>query len=325
MTRTDLVFIALLGLSLAPLIPAGILAALDKSARSRPRTVMPQWVRPQELDIAELAFLERRWDHLTEALLLDLARRDRIRVSRTPSGGFLIEVRDLAHATDVERKSLEYLHGPAVRPGSQRELDLALTPSGLISLTMKYRADAMRNLRMQGLVSETGLSRARARMLVFTAAVWALALVAGLLAHRLNGFSGLALTANLAAIGSLIAQLFLGAGDVIRPTATGVAMIDRLEGIRQFMRMPATERLAVMRGPNGPRGDGDGLETVYESLLPLAVLWGLESEWIQALREDLRAQPEWWLPDDDFAESVRQLGNAIGAGGEYVEDRVSDS
>ena len=83
------------------------------------------------------------------------------------------------------------------------------------------------------------------------------------------------------------------------PTAAAHASIDHLWGVHDYVRLAEADRFAMLQSPSGaltaPLGDLEVLR-LHERLLPYAVLFGLEMEWMREL--DLRYRS---LPPDVLA------------------------
>jgi hypothetical protein len=83
------------------------------------------------------------------------------------------------------------------------------------------------------------------------------------------------------------------------PTAAAHPAVDHLWGIRDYIELAEKDRFAMLQSPSGalsaPRGDLEVFK-LYERLLPYAVLFGLEKEWMREL--DLRYRN---LPPDVLA------------------------
>jgi hypothetical protein len=80
------------------------------------------------------------------------------------------------------------------------------------------------------------------------------------------------------------------------PTDRGFPIVDHLWGVHDFVRVAEKDRFAMLQSPDGAqRAPGGSLETLklYERLLPYAVLFGLEKQWMREL--DLYARD---LPPD---------------------------
>lgn len=90
------------------------------------------------------------------------------------------------------------------------------------------------------------------------------------------------------------------------PTAAAHPLADHLWGVHDYIQLAEKDRFEMLQSPSGaltaPRGDLEVLK-LYERLLPYAVLFGLEKEWMRQL--DLRYRS---LPPD----ALEGLGDLSG-------------
>lgn len=89
------------------------------------------------------------------------------------------------------------------------------------------------------------------------------------------------------------------------PTAAAHPAIDHLWGIHDYVELAEKDRFAMLQSPSGaltaPRGDLEILR-LHERLLPYAVLFGLEKEWMRELDVRYRSLPP---------EAVENLGTLV--------------
>lgn len=78
------------------------------------------------------------------------------------------------------------------------------------------------------------------------------------------------------------------------PTAAAHGYVDHLWGVHDYLALAEKDRIAMLQSPSGalsaPRGDLDVLK-LHERLLPYAVLFGLEKEWMRELDLRYRSLP----------------------------------
>ncbi|MDO9591345.1 MAG: DUF2207 domain-containing protein, partial [Microcella sp.] len=96
----------------------------------------------------------------------------------------------------------------------------------------------------------------------------------------------------------------------IRPlqlTEKGREAKDYLDGMKLYLTVAEEERLRVLQSPTGAeRIDvGNNLELVklYEKLLPWAVVWGVEDQWMHELElrvASLETAPDWFVGRNGF-------------------------
>jgi hypothetical protein len=74
----------------------------------------------------------------------------------------------------------------------------------------------------------------------------------------------------------------------VAPTPAGYPVVDHLWGIRDYIDLAEKDRLNYLQSPRGAQlrddvGLGAQVLLLNEKLLPYAVLWGLEKEWMREL------------------------------------------
>jgi uncharacterized membrane protein YgcG len=86
-------------------------------------------------------------------------------------------------------------------------------------------------------------------------------------------------------------------------TKKGVILREYLEGLRLYIEVGETERIKMLQSPDGAEkvgkvGDDHGvLVKLYERVLPYAVLFGVEKDWIKqmgAYYQESSVQPDWY-------------------------------
>jgi uncharacterized membrane protein YgcG len=108
--------------------------------------------------------------------------------------------------------------------------------------------------------------------------------------------------------------IFVAGGVALRPmqlTEKGREARDYLEGMKLYLTVAEEERLRVLQSPRGAeRIDvGNNLELVklYEKLLPWAVLWGVEDQWMRELElrvASLDDAPDWFVGRNGFEVAI---------------------
>jgi hypothetical protein len=142
------------------------------------------------------------------------------------------------------------------------------------------------------------------------------------------------ITAGLAREKSLFIKLFQPwRKQPVVPTEKAFPIVDHLWGVHDFVKLVEKDRFAMLQSPAGalrtPLGELEVLK-LYERLLPYAVLFGLEKQWMKEL--DLYARelsPDMLATLDDVADvtyvvaSVAELALDLGNLADLVD--VSDA
>lgn len=101
-------------------------------------------------------------------------------------------------------------------------------------------------------------------------------------------------------------------------TQEGARVRDYLYGIRDYISLAEKDRIRVLQAPGTAERidvtDQSAIIKLYEKLLPYAMIFGVEKEWIGELgrRYAVTEQPEWYTGANDFSQ-VSGFNTAIAA------------
>ena len=121
--------------------------------------------------------------------------------------------------------------------------------------------------------------------------------------------------AGLAREKSLLAKVF-GRTEPVRPTPLAFPVIDHLWGLHDYIRLAEKDRLAFLQSPSGAQfavaPDQVELLILNERLLPYAVLFGLEKQWMRELDIQYRSLPPELLTDvGDLLIAAELIGTGV--------------
>lgn len=89
------------------------------------------------------------------------------------------------------------------------------------------------------------------------------------------------------------------AGSLRPRTEKGVALVEYIEGLKQYLKLAEAERLRVLQSPSGAEkvnvDDKKQLVKLYERVLPYAILLGIEKEWGKQFTELTDQAPDWYV------------------------------
>ncbi|MGJ6979841.1 DUF2207 domain-containing protein [Aestuariimicrobium soli] len=126
----------------------------------------------------------------------------------------------------------------------------------------------------------------------------------GLLGTPFWVYVALAVVGVVALVASIYRTPYKG-----RLTDEGRAVRDHLLGLRQFMTLAETERIQWLQNVvDAPRENAQ--VTLYEPLLPYALIFGIEKTWAQVIGEQLRAAPDLAGPDGSWAAQLAGWGGS---------------
>jgi uncharacterized membrane protein YgcG len=109
---------------------------------------------------------------------------------------------------------------------------------------------------------------------------------------------------------------------LVRPnrlTAKGAAARDYLLGMQLYLTVAEEQRMRFLQSPQGAQRrispyDRDAIVHLYERLLPYAVLWNVEREWVEQLKLRYAEAPPTWVStnavDTNFIHSFQYSSTA---------------
>lgn len=99
-------------------------------------------------------------------------------------------------------------------------------------------------------------------------------------------------------------------------TASGVSLRDHLLGNKLYMQVAETDRIQTLQSVTGAErintSDGNQIVKLYEKLLPLAIIFGIEKEWAKQFAAiSSNYQPSWYNTANNSALNAALLGTSL--------------
>jgi uncharacterized membrane protein YgcG len=244
------------------------------------------------------------------AHVVALAVRDKVEITasgdREDPDDFSVILRDATGLERDDRLIVTTLYGKDAKSGDRVDLGAFSRKPPMRAVTYVRRIDTTtvdrgyRSKRpawidlVRGFLQFGGLVAAVV-LLFFTSDVPSVLTDLGALGGWIN------LISILSAFGAFIILPFFGLPQTTLTLAGGQHKT-YLEGIREYLRLAEEDRLLAAQSPqtadlvsggrrpygNGPNGPGDDVVNLYERLLPYAVLFGMQRDWVEVIRS---AQP----------------------------------
>jgi len=274
-------------------------------------TIIPQYSEPDEITILQSAALESRTGSGLPAALVRLAVRKNIRILAYRVEGhtepYTLQFLTADRANPEDQAILTALFGENPEPGetsafgdSEQEEARALT--------------ALADAAAASIVSDGYRKRAPgvglAALLVVLQVVLGVAAIATLVlsSGALTNISGFLIPTMVVGTVGFIVTAVLS----VRPlqfTDKGAEAHEYLLGMKMYLTLAEKDRFEFLQSPTGAErvdaGNNQEMIKLYEKLLPWAVLWGVEDQWIQELavrvEADPAAQPDWYVSDQGFS------------------------
>ena len=283
-------------------------ARAGTGAKSR-GALIAQYSEPEGIDILQSANLLFRTSAGIPAAIVRLAVRKNLRILAyaVSQGGapYTLQFLSNQNADALDLALLDAIFGSSREVGELKEY-------GTYDSALAVKLDALSKAALASLITE-GFRRkpsGRGFGVLMLVAQWVL-LVIGFMVITVSAgiFDDVSPLAFLSIMTAFLAG-FVAFGLAIRPlqlTEKGREAKDYLEGMKLYLTVAEEERLRVLQSPSGAeRVDvGNNLELVklYEKLLPWAVVWGVEVQWMRELEVRVAAldeAPDWFVGRSGF-------------------------
>ncbi|HEX6364627.1 MAG TPA: hypothetical protein VF000_00640 [Agromyces sp.] len=300
-------------------VPAFIILGLGIVARGfatqRVRGLVVQYAPERGSTVLRDAVLANADRRAASAALIDLAVKRKVRLlagsRRDPIG---VEVMPNAVFTVDELALLEALFGPDRTPGRVRRF--SADRRALMGRLRNLVQHAEHALAREGLVDERRMTWPGVALTVL--AYLGMLVEALFVVFALTAFDWSALVATIVALAATIATIVVTPSGWRRFLPAARPKREHLDGLRQYLALAEADRLRVLQSPSGADlVTTDAAEPalarfhLHERLLPYAVLFGLEREWIATLRLEHAALDASNL--DALAASVDVISEIAGA------------
>ncbi|WP_349865951.1 DUF2207 domain-containing protein [Leifsonia sp. WHRI 6310E] len=294
-------------------------------------TIIPEYVPPRE-GLLLAADITRRTQKAVAAQTLDLAVSGRVRVLQSTGffgrATYTLEFVSTEatgrqalrepHPTTDELQFLRALFGDELTPGTTLELGStnSRVARAISAVLKRVHTDAT------GFGYRTSGPRGPVRAVFFTALGATALAVLGSVMCIVGVFGGGWIVLTL--LGSL--ALFATTAILLSRsplTATGTALREYVDGLRMYVHLAEADRIRYLQSPQGAErvpvavGDPREMLNLTERLLPWAVLFGDEKEWLAELGrfyEQTGQSPTWYAGQTAFNVAVlSQMVSGISA------------
>lgn len=295
-TVAPMVLLGLAGFWVLLSILIRILVWRDASGRG---TIIAQFEPPAGSDLLLDAELLARRTAGLPSMLIDFAVRGILKVIDTEPGSastsklrFQLELLSADGVTPREKRVLVALFDKGLKPGTRVNPGALKSAQGasLYGMTASTSAHAL----SEGLRARPGERLPRvlrwlafATLLAFVP-IWVWAAINDVLEENVV----------LPAVGAGLLWL-MTSSLLVRPallTRAGAEAKEHLLGLREYLTVAEEARLRMLQSPEGAMRvnatDTDAVVKLNERLLPYAVLWGVEDQWVEVLRA-AHVSPEW--------------------------------
>ena len=279
--------------------------------KGRP-TIIAEYLPPKGVSVMEASFVLRITKKAVAAQLIDLAVRRAIRIIEMPGTkpGYVLEVVDATGLAGDERRIATAFLGETLQPGATKQLaktDAALSKEVYTAVQAIGSSEA----------SKSNFSRvpfsARFIPLLFGvgSAILALIMFIGIVADAREFLLPL-----LVLVPALLGAVMIFATVFRVPLSDrGAELRDHLKGLRLYIQVAEKDRIRMLQSPEGAERtpvdttDRGMMLTLYERVLPYAVLFDEETQWAKTLGEYYDEQPpDWYSGSSTFSAGVFAAG-----------------
>lgn len=305
----------------------GLVARTVAAQRLKPRVV--QYTPERDSTVLRDALLVDADRRAASAALIDLAVKRRVRLlagegKREPIG---VELVPGAVLTAEEAALLEALFGP--EHTSTRVRRFSADRRALAGRLKSLLLNTEHALARDGLVAERRVTWPGVTLTVF--AYLGMLVEALFLVFTIVSGEWSALIATLVAVAATIATIFVTPSSWRRFLPAADARREHLAGLEQYLELAEADRLRMLQSPSGAElrtTDAAAPESsdpvarfhLHERLLPYAVIFGLEREWIAKLKLEHAELGQTNLDTlGDLVDVTAEIAIAIDAAGSVVE------
>ncbi|MFB9308570.1 hypothetical protein BJY17_001966 [Agromyces hippuratus] len=305
----------------------GLVARTVAAQRLKPRVV--QYTPERDSTVLRDALLVDADRRAASAALIDLAVKRKVRLlagegKREPIG---VELVQGAVLTAEETALLEALFGP--EHTSTRVRRFSADRRALAGRLKSLLLNTEHALARDGLVAERRVTWPGVTLTVF--AYLGMLVEALFLVFTIVSGEWGSLIATLVAIAATIATIFVTPSSWRRFLPAADARREHLAGLRQYIELAEADRLRVLQSPSGAdlrttdaaapeQSDPVTRFHLHERLLPHAVIFGLERDWIAKLKLEHAELDQTNLDTlGDLVDVTAEIAAAIHAAGSVVE------
>lgn len=252
-------------------------------------TIVPEYLPPKELSVIGSAVVLRRPGSAVTGQIMDLAVRHYIRIIEHKKKQFFstkttYQLELLKNGADLrseEQQVLKFLFGDAP---VGTVVDLKDLNKKLYVAAGALMKSSQKELVAAGYFPDRASTRRRTYWLGGTLIVL-----------------GLCTLTPVTFVAGIVALIM--AASMWPLSAKGVAVRDYLHGLKMYMQLAEGDRIRALQSPQGAAKtpvdahNSAQLVHVYERLLPYAVLFGIEKEWVKEFAVLYQQPPEWYVGD----------------------------
>ncbi len=307
----------------------------SKGGRAK-KAIIAQYLPPKDSDIAISSKVYGKPSPWTAAMYVDLAVRHNIKIIEdgTVKGKYSLEFVSLNALSENEKAVVFTLFGNSPQAGARYIID----PDAPDLAIMPLLRDIYKNLGLSMLQAGYYEKPAGHRAVLLVLSV--LMFIQALISVRLTSveFSVLPGLPQLFLVLAVMMLINLFKAKFLSPK--GRELLDYLLGLKLYISVAEEERIKILQSPQGAEktpvdiNDKSMLVHLYERVLPYAILFGQEKEWVGVLGryyEETNIAPEWYVGVSgstfdfgSFSSSFSDFSSDVGSSGSGFDSGSSD-
>ena len=276
-----------------PVLIYGIYRYRSKNYRSKERKpIVTEYIPPRKTSVSVSASIINKQSKAFSAQLIDLAVRHYLKIYQTKEKSLFkkaeyeIElIKDINPLLEEEKELLIDMFGAEPKIGQRFELK-SLASNTTVRLSLVDNSSKVQKLLSDKYSLNAKLPSESSWFYI----MGAVSLVASVLLLNVPFF--------------INGVVFIGMGISLKPlTDKGLELARYLDGLKQYITIAETDRIKALQSPEGAEKVGSidpdnkkQLIKLYESVLPYAILFGVEKEWnkdLGLLYESSNTTPIW--------------------------------
>jgi uncharacterized membrane protein YgcG len=318
-TATPVFFVELaaaLGAVIVGIVTLGRRRTLFADAPGRP-TIVAEYLPPKNASVLESAFAIKRKKKAVAAQLISLAVAKKIRIIESPAQGFFasgnqytLELVDATGLSDDETALARAFFGSSLDVGETYTIVKSDTTVGKAVYAVVYGIQKALTSRGWHKTISAGKRVGPAFLAIAATAITFFTFI--LMVDDERG-GWIPLFVLLPAILSAIITIAVVSRSPL--TEKGAELRDHLEGLHLYIRVAEKDRIRVLQSPEGAERtpvdttDRGQMLTLYERVLPFAVVFDEEKRWAKELGEYYDEQPpEWYSGTGAFSTAAFASG-----------------
>jgi uncharacterized membrane protein YgcG len=318
-TATPVFFVELaaaLGAVIVGIVTLGRRRTLFADAPGRP-TIVAEYLPPKNASVLESAFVIKRKKKAVAAQLISLAVAKKIRIIESPAQGFFasgnqytLELVDATGLSDDETALARAFFGSSLDVGETYTIVKSDTTVGKAVYAVVYGIQKALTSRGWHKTISAGKRVGPAFLAIAATAITFFTFI--LMVDDERG-GWIPLFVLLPAILSAIITIAVVSRSPL--TEKGAELRDHLEGLHLYIRVAEKDRIRVLQSPEGAERtpvdttDRGQMLTLYERVLPFAVVFDEEKRWAKELGEYYDEQPpEWYSGTGAFSTAAFASG-----------------